>query len=840
MKRGLLSLLCFFVVGTAFAQSQPDWIYEWNADQKPLPGLDFTFQGVLILKKVGSSLNSHPIDGTVYQVGDIIGDGEAVYRGLGDPNYYGSHWADMELILGETYYYKLFSFDSAYSYSSGVETEGITTQTTPTPWSWITPTPTPPPDAASELLLDVRKQIDLPALLSSYSSPLPPPDVSGVSVVAYSKSILLRWINPRDLVGWGCDGSDCCSISSGIATLDTLAPGNKCYYSKGTDFSDLGDYTAEFRMKVLKSDYTDGRLHFQTVAVRASYYWLGVNIIELDFSENQVKMSLSGPFTYEMDTTDDFHVYRIVGTHERVAGGNYHFYGTLYIDGQCKGGGRLTNQNPDFSGVYFGDALGGGSQSQWDYIRYAYGAYPPPTPIPTITPQPTPTPIPTASVSLTPTSTLTPYGPRTPSPTPTPEVLPCGENMVYNGGFELWHHYNSVPDYWYDYHGNASWQRDDVNFTEGSYSAKVIYPAGSERLLVNYNASQVIENEQYVIKLWVLDNDADATVGACILWCREDGITIGESPGTNLSVDTDTWQELYAVTTAPAGATWVYPRVRVYSAAGDEVTINLDAVTIFNPCQPIPTPTPLPLILGSGDYNGDGTSDVVIFRPRTGLWAIKGLTRLYFGIGGDQPVSGDYNGDGMTNIAVFRGDSGLWSIKGITRTYFGNSSDIPVPGDYDRDGACDIGIFRRDNGLWAIRNITRIYHGGSNGLPVPGDYNGDGSRDMAVFNQEEGRWVLRGITTFSFGTKGDRPLSGDYNGDGIWECWIFRPSSGLWMIRGVTRMYFGSTSDQPISADYDGDASDDIGIFRNSSGLWGIQALSRVYFGAAGDIPVTR
>ncbi len=31
----------------------------------------------------------------------------------------------------------------------------------------------------------------------------------------------------------------------------------------------------------------------------------------------------------------------------------------------------------------------------------------------------------------------------------------------------------------------------------------------------------------------------------------------------------------------------------------------------------------------SGDYDGDGVSDIAIFRPSSGLWAIRGISRLY-------------------------------------------------------------------------------------------------------------------------------------------------------------------------------------------------------------------
>nr|HPJ72256.1 right-handed parallel beta-helix repeat-containing protein [bacterium] len=49
---------------------------------------------------------------------------------------------------------------------------------------------------------------------------------------------------------------------------------------------------------------------------------------------------------------------------------------------------------------------------------------------------------------------------------------------------------------------------------------------------------------------------------------------------------------------------------------------------------------------GSGDYDGDGTADVAVFRPSSGAWLVRGLTRTWFGGDGDLPVPRDYSGDG--------------------------------------------------------------------------------------------------------------------------------------------------------------------------------------------------
>ena len=80
------------------------------------------------------------------------------------------------------------------------------------------------------------------------------------------------------------------------------------------------------------------------------------------------------------------------------------------------------------------------------------------------------------------------------------------------------------------------------------------------------------------------------------------------------------------------------------------------------------------------DFIGDGTDDPGIFRGSTGRWAVKDITRLYFGQDGDLPVAGDYNGDGGEEMGIFRPETGLWAIRSVTRTYFGSSNDIAVQG----------------------------------------------------------------------------------------------------------------------------------------------------------------
>ena len=112
-----------------------------------------------------------------------------------------------------------------------------------------------------------------------------------------------------------------------------------------------------------------------------------------------------------------------------------------------------------------------------------------------------------------------------------------------------------------------------------------------------------------------------------------------------------------------------------------------------------------------GDFNGDGTDDIAVFR--NGQWYIKDQPPfpIVWGQSGDIPVPADYDGDGTTDIAVWRPSDGTWYIRGGAFTTWGIPGDVPVPADYDEDGKTDIAIFRPSEGRWYILKPD----------PVPGD-----------------------------------------------------------------------------------------------------------------------
>ncbi|MBI3986078.1 MAG: peptidase M23, partial [Lentisphaerae bacterium] len=73
------------------------------------------------------------------------------------------------------------------------------------------------------------------------------------------------------------------------------------------------------------------------------------------------------------------------------------------------------------------------------------------------------------------------------------------------------------------------------------------------------------------------------------------------------------------------------------------------------------------------------------------------------------PVSGDYDGDGASDLAMYMERLGLWFIRSASGELllwggaFGGMGFTPVSGDFDGDGASDLAVY--GNGLWYIRTI---------------------------------------------------------------------------------------------------------------------------------------
>lgn len=274
--------------------------------------------------------------------------------------------------------------------------------------------------------------------------------------------------------------------------------------------------------------------------------------------------------------------------------------------------------------------------------------------------------------------------------------------------------------------------------------------------------------------------------------------------------------------------------------------------------------TPNHLLMPVSDFDGDGRTDVSVFRPSNGVWYItqssnNAFRATQFGISTDKPTPGDYDGDGKTDVAVYR--DGLWYIlqsgnNSVRVEQFGVANDDPTSADYDGDGKTDLAVYRQ--GVWYIKRTTnnsmRVQQFGvADDKTVTGDYDGDGLSDIAVWRPSTGVWYIfqstnNQLRAQSFGLNGDLPVVGDYDADGKTDVAVYRPSSGVWYVmqsanNAFKATQFGVNSDRPAPGDYDGDNRSDLVVYRPGTGVWYMMrsfdnSFSAMQFGLNGDVPV--
>ena len=286
---------------------------------------------------------------------------------------------------------------------------------------------------------------------------------------------------------------------------------------------------------------------------------------------------------------------------------------------------------------------------------------------------------------------------------------------------------------------------------------------------------------------------------------------------------------------------------------------NVDTVKINDNYSCIVAPTSKARV----DFDGDGKTDISIYRPSTGEWwqyrsQSNQSYAVQFGNSTDKIVPADYTGDGKTDVAVWRPSTGEWYIlrseDGSFYSFpFGTAGDIPAPADFDADGKDDAAVFRPSNSTWYIFRSTggtSIQQFGQAGdKPVAADYDGDGTDDIAIYRPSNGQWWLlrstAGLIAYSFGNSSDKPVQGDYTGDGKADAAFFRPSTGEWFVLRSENLSFyslpfGTNGDVPSPGDYDGDGKSDYTVFRPSDSKWYVQRSTAGTiiqgFGTTGDI----
>ena len=273
----------------------------------------------------------------------------------------------------------------------------------------------------------------------------------------------------------------------------------------------------------------------------------------------------------------------------------------------------------------------------------------------------------------------------------------------------------------------------------------------------------------------------------------------------------------------------------------------------------------------AADFDGDGKTDLSVFRPSEGNWYLNrstaGTAVIKWGISTDTLVPGDYDGDGKADTAVFRpsatpgiSDYFILNSNGFTVTgaEWGVPGDIPISGDYNGDGRTDLTVWRPSSGVWYVLNSltatnTIAPFGLTGDVPLAMDNNADGKTNFAVFRPSNNTWYIAKPTgtpatnfdAYQFGLAGDKLVPADYDGDNKDDVAAYRPSNGTWYIlrstNGVTQFTpFGISTDIPVSGDYDGDGTDDIAVYRN--GTWYVNrstsGLLIQPFGLGSDTPI--
>ncbi len=204
----------------------------------------------------------------------------------------------------------------------------------------------------------------------------------------------------------------------------------------------------------------------------------------------------------------------------------------------------------------------------------------------------------------------------------------------------------------------------------------------------------------------------------------------------------------------------------------------------------------------AADLDGNGYTDLVWYRPSTGLanlWLATGTGGFTYvnnaSLGsGAKLIPGDFDGDGRVELLVDRGGNGVsafreWNGTSFTNQAVSTSGWTAVAGNFDGAFGDDILWYSPTGGnVWAWwstggANMTSSVIG-SIALgyrPFAGDFDGDGRDDVLMYivgsSAPDRVWYGQASRTFdsrSVSIAGDyQPIVGDFDGDGrddiIWE-----------------------------------------------------------------------
>jgi hypothetical protein len=195
-----------------------------------------------------------------------------------------------------------------------------------------------------------------------------------------------------------------------------------------------------------------------------------------------------------------------------------------------------------------------------------------------------------------------------PEPTPSPTVvptIPCGEELLWNGGMEDWSAGpGGPPDYWMPTITSptpgVSIEQTDVEVHTGTYAAlttKLLTGTQHFQQLVPY---EINPGADYTFSYWIIDNDGISTNRSrgWINWYSDPEGTayLGQAIESVYSIDQSGWQQMIVTGTAPDDAVSARVRIAFYGDTGVQYYVDTVSLEELCPATPTPTETPEPTV----------------------------------------------------------------------------------------------------------------------------------------------------------------------------------------------------------------------------------------------------
>jgi Ca2+-binding RTX toxin-like protein len=254
-------------------------------------------------------------------------------------------------------------------------------------------------------------------------------------------------------------------------------------------------------------------------------------------------------------------------------------------------------------------------------------------------------------------------------------------------------------------------------------------------------------------------------------------------------------------------------------------------------------------IEGSGDFNGDGNSDILWRQDDSGqvyVWEMNGLqiqgegAVTHAAVTNDWHVqgTGDFNGDGNSDVLWRQDGTGqmyIWEMNGQQVQAEGAVAHAAVPndwqvqgvGDFNGDGSSDV-LWRQDGSgqvyVWEMNGQQVQAEGAVAHAAVPndwhiegvGDFNGDGNSDVLWRQDGSGQvyvWEMNGQQVQAEGAVAHAPVAsdwhvqsvGDFNGDGNSDVLWRQDGSGqvyVWQMNGSQVTAEGAVAHAPVPNDW--------------------------------------